>query len=178
MTASFGFPLPATALLMAAGAFAAQWYLEIESILLWGIISSMLWDILAYGLSYRYGRRFLIRIGFGPMLHSSKFGTIEWLFRRYTNTSLFVSRFLLTNLGPVINVLAWLSKTSPKKFLLFDFLGEFLYVLIFSGLGYIFSDQWEVISSIAGDVTSVLVLVIILVILLAVFLLGKKNTEN
>jgi membrane-associated protein len=78
----------------------------------------------------------------------------------------------------VVNILAGLSKTSPKKFILFDVLGEVLYVLIFSGLGYMFSDQWEMISSIAGDVTSVLVLIIILVILLAVFLLNKQNAHN
>ncbi len=141
-------------------------------------MGSITGDNISYGLSYHYGRKFLIRIGLERVLHSPKFGTIERIFRQHTNTSIFLSRFLFINLGPVINVMVGLSKTSPKKFLIFDLLGEALYVLIFSGLGYIFSDQWEMISSIAGDVTSVLVLIIILLVLLAVFLLNKQNANN
>jgi membrane protein DedA with SNARE-associated domain len=74
--------------------------------------------------------------------------------------------------------MAGLSKTSPKKFLIFDLLGEIIYVLIFSGLGYAFSDEWRMISSLAGDITSVLVLILVFVVLLAVFLLKKQNTRK
>ena len=176
--ASFGLPLPATALLVAAGAFAAQGYLEIESIVFWWILSRVLGDTISYFVALRYGRRSLARVGFGSMLQSPKFTTIEELFKKYTKTSIFLSRFLVTNLGPVVNILAGLWHISFKKFLLFGFLGEVLYVLIFSGLGYIFSDQWEVISSIAGNITSVLVLIIILVVITSVFLIGKSKLEQ
>ena len=51
-------------------------------------------------------------------------------------------------------------------------------MILFSGLGYIFSNQWEVISSIAGNITSMLVLIIVLIIITSVFLIGKSKLEE
>lgn len=117
-----------------------------------------------------------MKIGFGPLLKSQKFKTIEGLFIEHTASSIFFSRFLATSLGPAVNILAGFTKTNYKKFLFWGILGEILYVTIFAGLGYIFGDQWETISSISQDATSIIVLIIVLIVL-ARLVWRVKNTS-
>ena len=96
--ASFGFPLPATPLIMAAGAFTAQGYFNIHWMLACSFFASVLGDSLGYYVSYRFGRKALIRIGFRPILDSPRFARIEKSFRRRSRLSIFLSRFLFTAL--------------------------------------------------------------------------------
>lgn len=166
--ASFGVPIPATALLMAAGAFAAQGYLDFSKILAYGFPASVLGDIAGYLVSLRYGRDILVRIGFKSLLASTKFTMIETLFARRAAPFIFSSRFIATSLGPAVNILSGLAKIPYKKFLLCVFPGEFLYIMLFGSLGYAFGNQWETISLISQDVTTILVLIVILLVLFAV----------
>lgn len=150
---------------MASGAFAAQGYLDLPSILLYGFFASVLGDVSGYVISLRYGREILIRIGFKSLLVSERFTAVENIFTRHSVSAIFLSRFLATGLGPAINILAGLAKIPYRKFLLFDILGEFLYITLYIGLGYVFGDQWETISKILGNATTVLVLIVLLLIL-------------
>lgn len=52
--ASFGFPLPATALLMASGAFSAQGYFEMDAILLSALAAAVIGDHAGYFASRRF----------------------------------------------------------------------------------------------------------------------------
>jgi membrane protein DedA with SNARE-associated domain len=167
-TASFGVPIPATTLLTAAGAFAAQGYFDMYSIFICGFFASTLGDITGYFVSFRYGQEVLMRIGFRKLLTSSRFQALEVIFSRHSTSTIFSSRFLITTLGPMVNILSGLTKVNYKKFLLYDILGEFLYVIIFTGLGYVFSDQWETISQISEDTTTILVLIVVLLAIFAI----------
>lgn len=176
---SLGLPLPATALIVAAGAFAAQGYFDFWSILACVFVASVLGDLSGYFVSLRYGRVILMRIGFGRILSSSNFLALEKIFRNRSITAIFYSRFLLTHLGPSINLLSGLSRITPRKFITYDILGEILYAFIFTSLGYVFANQWEMISSISQDVITILVLIVLLLILFAVLWRmrnGKKKT--
>ncbi|MDD5198084.1 MAG: DedA family protein [Candidatus Gracilibacteria bacterium] len=176
-TASFGFPIPATALLIAAGAFAAQGYFDLYTIFICGFFASTLGDVIGYCISFRYGRDILVRIGLKNLLISPKFQALEILFARHSTFTIFSSRFLTTSLGPTVNILAGLTKITYKKFLFYDIAGEFIYVILFAGLGYIFSDQWETISRISGDTTSILVLIIILLVLFTVLWRARNGKK-
>lgn len=175
-SASFGLPIPATALLIAAGAFAAQGYFDLYSIFIYGFFASILGDIAGYFISFRYGRNIFIRVGLKGLLTSPRFQALETLFAHHSTSTIFSSRFLTTSLGPSVNILSGLTKISYKKFLFYDIVGELLYVVLFSGLGYIFSDQWETISQISGDMSTILVLAILLLVLFTVIwrVNGKK----
>lgn len=165
---SFGLPLPATALIVAAGAFAAQGYFDFWSIFVCVLISSVLGDISGYFISRWYGKRILIHIGFKSIFSSSNFLALEKIFKDRTASAIFYSRFVLTHLGPSINILSGLSRIPYKKFITYDILGEILYAIIFVGLGYTFANQWEMISSISQDIITILVLIVLLIILFAV----------
>lgn len=178
-TASLGLPIPATTLLMAAGAFAAQGYMDPLGILAYGLLASVLGDGTGYFIALRYGRGILARVGFQSLLASSKFTAIETLFARRSTAVIFSSRFLATSLGPVVNILSGIAKIPYRKFLWYDFLGEFLYIVLFGGLGYAFGNQWEAISAISEDIITILVLIAILVVLFAVVRRVRNgNGEN
>lgn len=61
--ASVGIPMPATALLMATGAFAAQGYMDLRYIFVFGFLASVLGDLLGYYVSILYGRNVFVYIG-------------------------------------------------------------------------------------------------------------------
>jgi len=130
-----------------------------------------------YIISLRYGREIFIHIGLGQVFLSSKFTIIENLFMQHSATTIFSSRFLATAMGPAVNILSGVTKIHYKKFLLYDILGECCYVLSYGGLGYIFGDQWEAISQISGDMTSIIVLIVILVVLLIISLRRKHEQK-
>lgn len=166
--ASFGFPIPATALLMAAGAFAAQGYLDLYSIFICGFFASILGDITGYLVSFRYGRDVLMRIGFKNLLISQRFQALETIFSHHSSYTIFSSRFIVSTLGPTVNILSGLTKIDYKKFLLYDISGEFFYASIFTCLGYIFGDQWETIVQISEDTTTILVLIVLLIVIFSI----------
>ncbi|MFA6090148.1 MAG: DedA family protein [Candidatus Gracilibacteria bacterium] len=175
--ASFGLPLPATALLIAAGAFAAQGYLNFGDILLYGLFASILGDMLGYIISLRFGKDIFIQIGLKQIFLSQRFVLIENIFIKHSASTIFSSRFLATNLGPIVNILAGLTKINYKKFLFYDVFGELFYVILYSGLGFVFSSQWETISQISGDITSIIILVVILIILFVISIRIKNGNK-
>ena len=64
--------------------------------------------------------------------------------------AIMLTRFWLTTLGPAVNLAAG-SRYPYGHFLFFHIAGQLLWVLIYGGLGYIFSEQWQVVSKIAGE---------------------------
>jgi membrane protein DedA with SNARE-associated domain len=71
--------------------------------------------------------------------------------------------------------LSGLGKIPFGTFVRYVVFGEFLYVVIFGGLGYVFGDQWESVSSISGDVSAILILTVSLIILLATLMRGRQE---
>lgn len=165
---SFGIPLPATVLIVAAGAFAAQGYFDFQKIFIYVFVASVLGDITGYFVSLKYGRRILMHVGFKRLFSSPNFHALEKIFMNRSLAIIFYTRFILTHLGPSINLLSGLSGITPRKFITYDILGEILYAFIFTSLGYVFANQWEMISSISQDIITILVLIVLLIILFAV----------
>jgi membrane protein DedA with SNARE-associated domain len=59
--------------------------------------------------------------------------------------AILLTRFWLTPLAPAINVIAG-SRYPFAQFLFFDLVGQFFWVLLYGGLGYLFAAQWEAVS--------------------------------
>jgi membrane protein DedA with SNARE-associated domain len=174
LTTSIIFPLPATAIIIASWAFVAQWYLNINYVL----ISSFLWctigDITWYFISYFYWRDILLNIGFGKIINSKKFAWLENYFQNNSTKSIFFSRFLITWLCSSVNILSWLTKISYKKFLSLDIIWEIIYVTLFSYLWFILWNQWQNIALALEDILTILVIVVIFTIILKFKFWHKK----
>jgi len=97
-----------------------------------------------------------------------KIDTTERWLRKREGVGVFLSRWLLTPLGPVVNVTAGATQYSWPRFFLYDALGEMLWVLLYVLLGKFFSDRVQALNDLLGDLTWA-ILGLIAAIVLGVF---------
>lgn len=110
------------------------------------------------------------------LLTSERFLSTEAGLEKHYRSMIFYSRFVVTLMGPPINVMAGLGNISYRKFLTYALLGQVAYASLFVTLGYIFSEQWENISDLSGEIGTIIALFALLVIL--VFALIKFLRKN
>ncbi len=152
-----GVPLPASLLLIAAGAFARQGAMDAVAALVLGLAGAVLGDSLSFGIG-RFARRTVeARLG-----ASASWQRARTLFEQRGGLAIFLTRFLLTALALPINLIAGGSGYRFSRFLLFDLSGEALWLVLYGGLGYLFGAQWELISQFLSDFGSLLLGVVIL----------------
>src|ERR1019366_1268082 len=73
--------------------------------------------------------------------------------KSWGGAGVFFSRWLVTPLGPWINLASGAADYSWLRFTLWDFLGESLGAALYIGLGLIFSDRVQALGAILGDLT-------------------------
>lgn len=162
--ASIGVPLPVTLMLVAAGSFARQGEMKLAYIVAVASSAAIIGDQIGYGLSRWGGRRLVDRIT-GKIGGASKIKKAEALSNRWGGAGIFFSRWLVTELGPWLNVTSGLTCYPWPRFLLWDVLGEVLWVIIYVTLGYIFSDRVQYLVEILGNLAWVILGVIVSIIL-------------
>lgn len=154
---------PASSSLIASGSFIALGQFDYVQVFTFALLGTVLGDIAAYLLSYYYGKEILIRIGFKKILKSKNFSKAEKLFKKNSTLSIFISRFFITSFGPIINIIAGLSKINYKKFILLSIFGETLYVFILTSIGYIFASNWKYILSLFSYTSNILIALIVFI---------------
>jgi len=156
--AALGLPLPASMLLLAAGAFSQQGVVDVQS----GSLAAATGAIAGDGCSYLLGRYGLARLAQLPGL-AAVHGTLaphsraSRIFSRWAGWSVLLTRFALTPLALPVNLLAGSTQYPWVRFMGVVALGECLWVAIFFGSGRLFAQQWESLSQLATDITGVLV---------------------
>jgi len=140
-----GLPLPATPLLLAAGALAGSGQMSLPLAITIGVLASLLGDASWYEFGRRRGGEvlnLLCRISLEP---DSCVRKTEGAFVRHGARSLLVAKFVpgLNTMAPplagIIGMRFW-------RFLVFDALGALLYIGTFVGLGFVFSNQIELVA--------------------------------
>jgi membrane-associated protein len=137
---SLGIPFPITIVIVAAGAFTRAGLMDWQL----AVLACLAGAALADNSEYLVGH-------FGQKWLKQRFGQKNvWLraqstIKRQGGWAILLTRFWLTPLAPAINVIAG-SRYPYARFLFFDLLGQFLWVLLYGGLGYLFAAQWEWIS--------------------------------
>jgi len=171
--AAFGIPLPATMLLMAAGAFIRQGVLPVEGAILAGIGGAIAGD----ACSYLVGR-FSLHLVPASVQASGNWQGASALFARWGGWSVFISRFLLTPVALPVNLLAGSTRYAWTRFMSAVVAGEIIWVFLFGGLGYLFANQWEVLSGLAGDVAWVLLGIVLVMAGVWMFASGRKRGKG
>ena len=143
---ALGVPFPGTFLVVAVGAFCRQ------GLLAWpltGIIAFtcvVLGDCLSYSMGY-YAREHVLR----RFSTSQPWAQAEKSFQRWGGMSVFLTRFLVTGIAVPVNLLAGTGSFPFKRFLMYDVLGEAIWIFGYGGLGYLFGTQWELVSDFIGN---------------------------
>lgn len=173
---SFVFPFPATALIIASWAFAAQGFLDIRYVLFFSFLWCVIGDTLWYLVSFFYWKRILHRLGFKKIIKSPVFLWLEKKFKHNSTIMILLSRFLITGLCSTVNIISWLAKIKYKKFVFLDILWEIIYVLLFAYIGYYLWSQWQYIALFLEDIITITVFIIIWFLIFK--LKNKKNKKK
>jgi membrane-associated protein len=164
LVCSVGIPFPISLMLVAAGSFVEQGEMKLWQVIAVASVAAVLGDQIAYGLSRWGGRRFVKRFS-RRIGAEAKIKQAEILTNRWSGAGIFLSRWLVTALGPWVNVASGMSVYPWRRFLLWDVLGEVLWVVIYVGIGYAFSNRVQAIAEILGNLTWVVVGLIVTVVL-------------
>ncbi len=144
---SLGIPFPITLVIIAAGAFTRQgildWRLAIPACLAGAVLADNSEFLLGRLAGHRFERRFGQSIIWQGALST---------FNKQGGWAILLTRFWLTNLAPVINLVAG-TRYPYQRFLFFDVTGELLWVLLYGGLGYLVGSAWELASQFVSDFT-------------------------
>lgn len=159
-----GVPLPVSLMLVAAGSFVEQGEMKLWQVIIVASTAAVLGDQIGYGVARWVGRRLVVR--FSRKIGSeAKIRRTEALAKRWGGPSIFFSRWLVTPLGPWLNVTSGIADYPWRRFILWDVLGEVLWVVLYVILGYIFSDRVQSIAEVLGNLAWVILGFIVAVIL-------------
>lgn len=171
--ASVGAPLPTSLVLLAAGAFAALGDFDIALLIVITVTASACGDSLGYFIGRRWGSKvlnWLERPGQRRLMSPATIARSRLSFNRRGAWAIFLSRFLFSALGGVINLIAGSELYPYRRFLPFDIAGQVLGAVIPLTLGYVFGVSWEAVGDILGAFSAfafMFLLVIVLTVILA-----------
>jgi membrane-associated protein len=154
LLAAIGIPLPSSLLLIAAGSFIEQGEMGLWQVFVFGCTGVIVGDQIGYGLGRWGGRRLLQRFA-KHLGGEDKLKQTEVFSRRWGGPGIFFSRWLVTPLGPWLNLTSGVTAYPWKYFLVWDVLGEITWVALYLTLGYLFSDRVQYFASLLGNLMGV-----------------------
>jgi membrane-associated protein len=152
LIASIGVPLPVTLLLIAAGSFVEMGEMNGPALILTASCGAVIGDQIGYMIGRWGGSRVAARVG-GWLVSESKLEQAERAARKWGGASVFFSRWLVTPLGPCVNLSSGISGYSWPRFILWDIAGDVLWVALYVSLGKIFSDRVQAMTEVIGNLT-------------------------
>jgi membrane protein DedA with SNARE-associated domain len=170
-----GIPVPGeTVLLLASFLAYSEHDLQLSWIIVVGTIAATLGDNLGYAIGFRGGRPLLERYRELLRICPATLERGDRLFARYGAVAVLFARFVF-GLRIVAGPMAGVLRMPWKKFLLFNFLGAFLWVTVIASVGYLFGEHW---ARLVQDLKWVDVTVAIVVLLAALYLWWRNRREN
>jgi membrane protein DedA with SNARE-associated domain len=161
--ASAGIPMPMSLLLVAAGSFVEQGEMKLWQVIVLASTGAVIGDQIGYGIGRWGGRKYAFKISRWFNTGEKNLKRAEAATRKWEGMGVFFSRWLITPLGPWLNLTSGFTEYPWHRFLLWDVLGEVLWVLIFVNLGRIFSDRVQAMSEVLGNLAWVAVGLIVAV---------------
>lgn len=154
--AAAGVPMPVTLMLVAAGSFVELGQMTFWQVILVSSTAAILGDQIGYAIGRWGGHRVADRLrrrknGEARLVKAHAFA------ERWGGAGVFFSRWLVTPLGPWLNLTSGMTGYSWARFFLWDILGETLWVVIYVSLGIFFSDRVQALLDILGNLAWVLV---------------------
>ena len=132
---SMGIPFPGETTLIAAAVFAGIGQLNIFIVIIIGVIAAILGDNIAFAIGNFGGKRLLNRYGKYIFLPPERYAKFEEFFNRNGGKVVIVARFI-DGLRQLNGIIAGSSDMKWSKFIVFNTIGAFLWVLTWTLLGY------------------------------------------
>lgn len=150
--ACIGVPLPSSMVVMTAGGFAASEDLVLWQVFVIALIGFMIGDQLAFLVARRKGEAVLNRCR--KREKTAKFvDKAEYSFNKHGDITIFLSRTILSPLGPYVAYISGAAKFSWLRFTTIAIMGAACWSAAYSYLGYLFASK---LTQISGILTNVL----------------------
>ncbi len=138
--------------------------IDVLLIVLFGTLGAMIGAIINYGLSVWLGRIIIYKfadskVGHLCLLSSEKVQKAEDYFKEHGNMSTFIGRFI-PGIRQLISIPAGLARMNFGSFLLYTFLGAFVWNCVLALLGYLAHGQMDLITQYSHEL-SIAILVIV-----------------
>jgi len=148
--AAAGLPLPATLLLLAAGAFVEQGSMNFWQVFGFSVVAAVLGDQIGFVLGRWGGRALILRVshwsGGEERLRQAEAATQRW-----GGLGLLFSRWLVSPLGPAVNLMCGATGYPWLLFVGFDLAGEVVWVALYVLLGRLFNDRVQALGTLLGN---------------------------
>jgi membrane protein DedA with SNARE-associated domain len=150
--AALGLPLPVTLLLIVTGSLVAQGAMDVWLAIATATVGAVAGDQIGYAVG-RWGGKALVARLSRMLGNAERLKKLDANAKRWGGAGVFFSRWLVTPLGPWINLASGAADYSWVRFTLWDFLGEAIGAALFIWLGFVFNDRVQQVGAIFGDVT-------------------------
>lgn len=152
---SFGIPMPVKLLMLVVGATVQQGEMSFAEALAIGSLGAIAGDQVGYFLGRTGGRAVIEKV-------TARFNGAEMLARaerfseRWGMMSIFFSRWLVTPVGPWLNLISGSTRFPWVWFTIIGAIGETLWILIYILLGLFFSDRVQETADVLVNLSMVL----------------------
>ncbi len=147
---SAGIPLPVSLLLIAAGSFADHGEMNAFTVIACATAAAVAGDHVGFAVG-RWGDRRLAKKISSWIGGEERLKQAETHARKWGGLGVFLTRWLLTPLGPCINLISGFAGYPWPRFMLWDVLGELLWVVLYVTLGQVFSHRVQTLDSAMGN---------------------------
>ena len=157
--------------------------LGIEHVIIFGLAGSLgstLGAIIIYFLALKLGRRIVLKIGKYILISESKLEKSEAWFQKYGKVAVLLGR-LAPGVRELISIPAGLSRMNFVEFILFTFMGSFVWSLSLTMIGYSLGNAWDKFSqesSKAFHIISLIIIVSLVVIFLYKYFKKRKRINQ
>ena len=155
MIAQVGVPMPITLMLIVIGSIVGQGDLTLWQVVILGAAGAATGDLIGYLLGRTGGRRLINRFS-SRMGGEDNLKKAEEFSRRWGDMGIFFSRWLVTPLGPWLNLTSGAIVYPLRRFAFWVLLGEIVWVFLFVMLGWLFSDRVQYVTDLMGNLTWVI----------------------
>ena len=146
----FGVPLPTSILLMTVGALSVEGDISATEAFLWSLAGAVGGDQLGFAVGRFGGQGVRNYVAHKPRLEA-QLEKAEAYSARWGAMGVFLTRWLISPLGPMVNVVSGLAGMRWPAFLAWDVAGEAIWVGGYLALGYLFSSSIGAIADLISN---------------------------
>jgi len=166
-------PVPSELVMPFAGFLVNQGRFSFLGVALISSLGSIVGSLISYYIGLYGGERFIRKFGKYFLLDLSHLKWTENWFKHKGDLTILISRFIPV-VRHLISIPAGIGKMNLKKFILYTFIGAFIWNNFLSYLGILLNEKWEVVHTYSGQIDIIAIVIIILLVIYFVYKRLKK----
>lgn len=159
---SAGIPLPNEIVLLFAGFLANQGFYNLEQVIFFSILGSMMGVVISYAMGYTLGDKIISMIATTKAYASHRESVQDWLHKK--SLGIFIFTRFIPFVRVYISFFAGLNKINPLRFFIESFIGTTIWNIGLVTIGYFVGSEYARILAFFHKYTLYAVAVLILII--------------